>query len=170
MEKLFFVVIYVVIMVFLNLKKKKPQSSQDIDFANFGKANANRTNSGTRQVRRSSMEPISFGNEPVEDDFVQAMLNLGGLGKGDKRSGTPARKANKAAARESMASQRSNQTASAKVNVKAPKMPEMASKQSSQGVSFEREDILKAFVMKELMQRYDLNRIYERIPAAKFDE
>lgn len=37
-------------------------------------------------------------------------------------------------------------------------------------VSFDRDDLLKAFVMKELMQRYDLNRIYERIPSFNKDE
>jgi len=31
-------------------------------------------------------------------------------------------------------------------------------------ISFDRESIVKAFVMSEVLQRYDLNRIYSRIP------
>ena len=37
-------------------------------------------------------------------------------------------------------------------------------------ISIGREDLLKSFVMSEVLQRYDINRIYSRIPSIKSDE
>ncbi len=33
-----------------------------------------------------------------------------------------------------------------------------------------RDDLLKSFIMSEVLQRYDINRIYSRIPAVKSDD
>lgn len=41
---------------------------------------------------------------------------------------------------------------------------------SKEDLRFGRNDLLKAFVMSEVMQRYDLNRIYSRIPGVKSEE
>lgn len=38
------------------------------------------------------------------------------------------------------------------------------------GMTFDRNDILKSFVMAEIMQRYKIERIYERIPAFRSDK
>ncbi|MBP5469892.1 MAG: hypothetical protein J6Z11_11690 [Candidatus Riflebacteria bacterium] len=37
-------------------------------------------------------------------------------------------------------------------------------------VTIGREDLLKSFIMSEVLQRYDINRIYSRIPSIKKDE
>ena len=37
-------------------------------------------------------------------------------------------------------------------------------------ISFNREDFVKSFIMSEVLQRYDINRIYSRIPSARSDE
>ena len=37
-------------------------------------------------------------------------------------------------------------------------------------VSIGREDLLKSFIISEVMQRYDINRIYSRIPSVKSDD
>ena len=41
---------------------------------------------------------------------------------------------------------------------------------SNQKISFGKNDILKAFIMQELLQRHDINKIYERIPDIRRDE
>ncbi len=41
---------------------------------------------------------------------------------------------------------------------------------SPEDLRFGRNDLLKAFVMSEVLQRYDLNRIYSRIPGFKKEE
>ncbi len=37
-------------------------------------------------------------------------------------------------------------------------------------IQIEREDLLKSFIMSEVLQRYDINRIYNRIPSIKSDD
>lgn len=36
-------------------------------------------------------------------------------------------------------------------------------------ISITRKDLLKSFIMNEVLQRYDINRIYSRIPSSKSD-
>lgn len=42
---------------------------------------------------------------------------------------------------------------------------ESATETEKEQISMTREDLLKSFVMSEVLQRYDLNRIYSRIPS-----
>ncbi len=44
------------------------------------------------------------------------------------------------------------------------------SQQEKPKITIGREDLLKSFIMSEVLQRYDINRIYSRIPAIKKDE
>lgn len=37
-------------------------------------------------------------------------------------------------------------------------------------IKIEREDLLKSFIMSEVLQKYDINRIYNRIPSIKSDD
>jgi hypothetical protein len=37
-------------------------------------------------------------------------------------------------------------------------------------INFGREDLVKSFIMSEVLQRYDINRIYSRIPSVKSDD
>ncbi len=42
--------------------------------------------------------------------------------------------------------------------------------QASSGLKLDRNNLLKAFIMSEVMTRYDINRIYERVPGVRQDE
>lgn len=41
---------------------------------------------------------------------------------------------------------------------------------SDRKISIGREDLLKSFIMSEVLQRYDINRVYSRIPSMKPDD
>lgn len=55
-------------------------------------------------------------------------------------------------------------------NLGVPEEPARTSYREQTKISIGREDLLKSFVMSEVLQRYDINRIYSRIPSVKSDE
>lgn len=168
MEKLLFVIIYGLVMLVLNKKQKKPNQNLDIDFSSFGNSKKKSgTKSSLNASKGASFEPINYkSREPVSDEFVQAMLDLGGSNMASSKKAKKKKEAKPAAPTVSQTDIPSNIALTKKLAAKL----DSVSAPTPEVISFGREDILKAFVMKELMQRYDLNRIYERIPAAKFDE
>jgi hypothetical protein len=48
--------------------------------------------------------------------------------------------------------------------------PAVAAKKAAVDVSFDRQSLIKAFVLSEVLHRYDVNSIYERIPGVRRDE
>ncbi len=48
--------------------------------------------------------------------------------------------------------------------------PTVATKKAAVDISFNRQSLIKAFVLSEVLHRYDINSIYERIPGVRRDE
>lgn len=48
--------------------------------------------------------------------------------------------------------------------------PERKAREQSVDITFNRNSLVQAFIMSEVLNRYDINRIYERIPGVRIDE
>ncbi len=170
-------------------RKKSADNSEKLDLSDiiFRKKGATSEDDFMKRAQEMAMQPsgrsnqldlgvnrnLSSSNKPSHlndyvkesNEFVNAMADLS-RGKITPKTrelfGKKPNKAKKAKGNKTVAKK-------AEVNLKGistltePSTPK-------KNLEFKREDLLKAFIMKEVMQRYDLNRIYERIPSAKFDE
>ncbi|MDD3000320.1 MAG: hypothetical protein PHF29_01020 [Candidatus Riflebacteria bacterium] len=146
MDEILIVILFLIISVISNIKKKPKNIEEiDIDFSDIDMSIKPKRTSRSRNAPLDTSIAIS-DPEPFK-----------------KRTSKKREKPSEA--------EREEQIAKASAILNDIKMKvDTEEKATKPAVSFGRDDLLRAFVMKELMQRYDLNRIYERIPSFNKDE
>jgi hypothetical protein len=158
MDEILLMVLFLIISVISNIKKK-PKNIEELDI-DFGDIDMSIK---PRNTSRSKNAPI--------DTSIQTSANFSDSEPFNKKASNKGRKKEKPSERE-REREREEQIAKALevVNDIKRKIATEPAIETKPAVSFGREDLLKAFIMNEVMQRYDLNRIYERIPSFNKDE